>query len=560
MALILMLVVIIALLPCLNAYAFAISASTAGIMALLALSGVTLMSANIPDSVAQNMYRDISTIATDTTHALYETANTIIDFTADYSVKVANATGEMIEVTGINLSNAIGSFKNYLTYKNVNGAYEGLVVDNYSNSLNLQQMASYNTGLSVGLTGSNMDFSDTNTDLMSRFESKLSSVLIANTILHSTKKAYNMALDGFLIQYPEFDRLDSPSQYTSFADFSADISSAYSWLTGTFSNYISTVTFENVALNLPGGYTKCNVDFINFLLKDGLMTMTFVRDLTGQFVAYRYSDGETYRNTAWSKAKITALPFAYFVGLASNTSTPSLMNVVIGGSSSSSADYTLNSVRKVSLTVFDGDGTSSGTRYADISFDDTASFSSSAVSVPRVTGSAVGQDVYGVPDIPESVISGQYNPDVADKIGAVVGGADVIGLNVPVLTGQDVYNPSIDALIGSGTLTSDVVIDGTTVATGTDVITGVQTAVGDMVATGDTVLDLDTTPGTPGTPSFPDVFPGLWDWVNNLVDNALQWFIFCGDVFSALPGAIKYTFLGGMTTVLAVGVIKKLLF
>ena len=134
-----MLVVIIALMPCLNAYAFAISASTAGIMALLALSGVTLMSANIPDSVAQNMYRDISTIATDTGHALYESANAIIDFTADYSVKVANATGEMIEVSGIHLSNAIGGLKNYLTYKNVNGAYEGIVVDNYSNSLNLQQ-------------------------------------------------------------------------------------------------------------------------------------------------------------------------------------------------------------------------------------------------------------------------------------------------------------------------------------------------------------------------------------------------------------------------------------
>ena len=556
-----MLVVIIALMPCLNAYAFTLTMGSAGIMALLALSGVTLMSANIPDSVAQNMYRDISTIASNTSHALYESANAIIDFTADYSVKVANATGEMIEVSGVNLSNAIGSFKNYLTYKNVNGAYDGLVVDNYSNRLDLQKMASLNTGLSVGLTASYMDFSDLNTQLMSTFSAKLSNVLVSNTILHSTKRAYNMALDGFLIQYPEFYRLDRPSQYTSYADFTADISSAYNWLTGTFANYISTVTFENIALNLPGGYTKCNVEFITFLLKDGIMNLIFVRNLSGDFVAYRYNDGETYKNTDWSKAKITALPFAYFVGLATNTSTPSLMNVIIGGSTSSSMDYTVSAVRNVSLTVWNDTSATSGTRFADVQFDDTVSFSSSAVSVPRVTGDAIGQDVYGVPDIPESVISGQYNPDVADKIGAVVGGADVIGLNVPVVSGQDVYNPSIDALIGSGTLTSDVVIDGTTVATGTDVITGVQTAVGDLVSTGDTVLDLDTTPGTPGgTPSFPDVFPGLWDWVNGLVDNALQWFIFCGDVFSALPGVIKYTFLGGMTSVLAVGVIKKLLF
>ena len=559
-----MLVVIIALLPCLNAYAFAISASTAGIMALLALSGVTLMQSNMPDSVAQNMYRDISTIASNTSHALYESANAILDFTSDYSVKVANATGEMIEVSGINLSNAIGSFKNYLTYKNVNGAYDGLVVDNYSNSLNLQQMASFNTNLSVSGNGHNMDFSDTNTDAMAKFTRSLTDVLVSNTILHSTKRAYNMAVDGFLIQYPEFDRLDSRSSsvYPTFADFQSDIASAYSWLTGTFASYISTVTFENIALNLPGGYTKCNVDFISFLLKDGLICMTFVRDMTGSFVAYSYSDGETYRNSSWENAKITALPFAYFVGLSTNSSTPTVMRVICGGSTSASMDYTIGSVRKLSLTVWDttNQKPTSGTRFADVSFDDTASFSSSAVSVPRVTGSAVGQDVYGVPDIPESVISGQYNPDVADKIGAVVSGADVIGLKVPTLTGQDVYNPSIDALIGSGTLSSDVVIDGTTVATGSDVITGVQTAVGDLVSTGDTVLDLDTTPGTPGTPTFPDVFPGLWDWVIGLVNNALQWFIFCGDVFSALPGVIKYTFLGGMTTVLAVGVIKKLLF
>lgn len=555
-----MLVVIIAFMPCLNAYAFAISVPTAGIMALMALCGVTLMQANMPDSVAQNMYRDISMIASNTSHALYESANAILDFTADYSVKVANATGEMIEVSGINLSNAIGSFKNYLTYKNVNGAFEGIVVDNYSNSLNLQKMATLNTGLSTTLTATNLDFSDTNADLMTYFNTKLANVLVANTVLHSTKRAYDMALDGFLLQYPEFDRLDS-RQYTSQSDFSSDIASAYSWLTGTFSSYITTVTFENISLKLSGEYTKCNVDFITFLLKDGLMKLVFVRDLTGSFVGYSYADGETRNNRTWDKAKITALPFAYFVGVASGTSIPSLMTVGINGSTSSSNDYRLTAVNKVALNVWKDGAVSHGTAMADISFGDTVPFSSSAVSIPRVTGSAVGQDVYGVPDIPDSVISGQYNPDVADKVGAVVGGADVIGLKTPVLTGQDVYNPSIDALIGSGTLSSDVVIDGTTVATGTDVITGVQTAVGDLVSTGDTVLDLDTTPGTPGgTPSFPDIFPGLWDWVDGLVSNALQWFIFCGDVFSALPGVIKYTFLGGMTSVLAVGVIKKLLF
>lgn len=551
-----MLALVIALMPLLNAYAFAITSSTTAIMALLALSGVTLMTANIPDSVAQNMYRDISTIATDTSHALYSTANTILDFTADYSTKVANATGEMITVTGINLSNAINSFKNYLTYKNVNSAFEGITISNSSNRLNLQKMATLNTGVSLSASHSNIKGA-TNEVLMNYFNNHLADFPLSNIVLHSTKSFYDATVSGFRTNYPEFRQLYS-KQYDDYSGMVALCNTVYGWLTGTFSSYTESVTFNDIYLTVGDELTKCSVEFISFLLKDGLMWFSFVRNASGTIIAHYSTDGTIRNNQTWSQLSFTALPYAYFLATPSGSASPRIGFVIPVGSTSSTNDIRIATGTPSYSTVVDGTKT---TLSNTVSFTDTVPFSSSAVSIPRVTGSAVGQDVYGVPDIPESVISGQYNPEVADKIGAVVGGADVIGLNVPVDTGADVYNPSIDAVIGSGTLTSDVVIDGTTVATGTDVITGVQTAVGDLVSTGDTVLDLDTTPGTPGgTPSFPDIFPGLWDWVNGLVDNALQWFIFCGDVFGALPGAIKYTFLGGMTTILAVGVIKKLLF
>lgn len=546
-------------MPCLNAYAFAITSSTTAIMALMALSGVTLMSANIPDSVAQNMYRDISTIASNTGHALYDSANAILDFTADYSVKVANATGEMITVSGINLSNAISGFKNYLTAKNITGAYDGITISNYSNALNTAKMGEFNDSYYNSKTYTNVSTA-TNTILASQFQTYLSNVMIANKILVSTKNYYDMTVSGFKSNYATVQKFltQGVNTWDNISTYYSDISSVYDLILSTFGQYTSSVTFDGLRVReqITNTFVDGSIVHTVTVLANGLLYGTFYKTATGEFIRCSLRSAEY--DFDFEDAPFTVLPHAFYTYGTTGYSGAIAFN-------SSSGDLVLEAFRRYGTSTANFTSTTTisniGYGYSDITYGDTVGFTSSAVAIPYVDDTLTGQDVYGVPDIPESVISGQYNTDVADRIGAVVGGADVIGLNVPVDTGADVYNPSIDALIGSGTLSSDVVIDGTTIATGTDVITGIDTAVGDLVSTGDTVLDLDTTPGTPGgTPSFPDVFPGLWDWVNNLIDNALQWFIFCGDVFGALPNAIKYTFLGGMTSVLAVGVIKKLLF
>lgn len=574
MAFCVMLALMIAVMPFLNTYAFGLTIggvylSGYALAGLCALCGVSI-SATVPDYVWQDIYNDISNFASDTSSALYQSASDVISYCADYGAKVSSATGELIEVSGINLSNAISGMKNIL-----NSHY----LDATTSGVNLAYKfpgLTYGYSQNVPILSTNIASDLADAHLSQCYEPWLSwwSSVVGSSSTGSTLNFKQ--LENYLTEfgYP----------FVEFAFSSASITLA-----------------ELGTLSLESGFDYADyggraIDCGNVKMSHQNQSGDFTTD--GEITALmRYILLPVLDNTSNTRSRLTVFAQCSTDGgstwLRSTSiqnysyTTDSLISVIAIPSMFTNSQHTVN-ILNLSLalmftyqdtwksSVYFGQNTSKfqpkfNVNNATSTYQYYSPISGTDYRTMTVTGSGITYPVDTSPDVYNpgasvggNSISGQYNPDVADRTGAITGGADVVGVRVPVLDGQDVYNPSIDAVIGSGTLTSDVVIGGTTVATGTDVLTGIQTAVGDIATTTDTVLDTSTdvpdNPTTPDAPTFPDIFPGLWDWVNGLVDNALQWFIFCGDVFSALPGAIKYTFLGGMTTILAVGVIKKLLF
>ena len=382
-----MLALVVMLVPCLNCYAFAVSSSATALTALMAITGVTLM--NISNtSVAQNMYRELSTIATDTTHQMYNNAITILNFTSDYSVKVAQATGNMIEVTGLNLSNAITAFKNYLTYKNINGAYEGLTISNTSNSLNINQMASLNSAVSGSNSYNNISRYLSNSDIMTTFNSKLSGILLSNTVLHNTKRFYYSGFNAFMSLYPDFNSMRMQN-YTTLSDMQTGLYNAYHWLTDVFDDYTQSVTFNDIYMDMCETRQKCSVEFISFLVKDGLMNIAFVRNSLGEFVGYSFTGGTTYNSRTWSNFTFTNLPYAYFVGKPSGTNIPRIMCVRPVTSTTSSGDIRLGYIGQWDFVTWKNGGVNSSYANSDVYFSDDIAFTSAPLTTAPILSATV---------------------------------------------------------------------------------------------------------------------------------------------------------------------------
>lgn len=569
-----MLSLVIALMPLLNTYAFGLTIggvylSGYALAGLCALCGVSI-SATVPDYVWQDMYNDISNFANDTSSALYQSASDVISYCADYGAKVSSATGEMIEVSGINLSNAISGMKNILnshyldvTTSGVNLAYKfpGLTYE-YS-----QNIPIVSTNIASNLADAQLS------QCYEPWQEYWTSVVGSTTGSTYNFKQLENHLTSFGYPFVEFAFSSASITLAELGTLSVESGFDYSDYGG---RAIDCGTVKMSHQNNNGDYTSSGE--ITALMRYILLPVLHNTNATRSYLTV-FSQCSVDGGSTWIRSSAIQSYNYQRDTLISAIAIPSMFcnqqNTVNILNFSLALMYCYQDTWQ--STVYFGQNTSKhqprfNVNNASSTYDYYSPISGTAYQSMTVTGSGITYPVDTSPDVYNpgasvggNSISGQYNPDVADRTGAITGGADVVGVRVPVLDGQDVYNPSIDAVIGSGTLTSDVVIGGTTVATGTDVLTGIQTAVGDIATTTDTVLsdtstDVPDTPTTPDAPTFPDIFPGLWDWVNGLVDNALQWFIFCGDVFGALPGAIKYTFLGGMTTILAVGVIKKLLF